>query len=433
MDTRKKRVTGQKGAVTNTKSKSPKTTKSKTINKTRRVSKTNTRSGGANGSVHANENVTIETHNQQKTARSFSRKRKSSSRQTPPKRVRLSTREASDSSSESDGDSEVPDAFATGDDNKASRRRWSKKGKQPVTRVTINEDSPSDSSDSDADEDEIQQLGNNFAQNIITPGISQQGISLDSLSYQYAEPISTPISAQVTSKIKKKIWKKRFIDLGLLLPKINLQPESQKFALEVGPNADINLVPKTKKRKIFSIEMWTSAFLRYIAIYTEKYPGEIQQLLKYCEIIRDLAQRKLGMAWSIYDQNFRLLRENCPIPWDRIHTEFWIKAATAPIMDSPRQQSKPFRGQQDQLFRGQQDTRTKFLEGTCWKYNKRGHCGMQTCKFEHKCGICKGGHTAARCTQAGRPDKPANPISGQSQSPSTAGPNKQPNRSNSGN
>ena len=77
-----------------------------------------------------------------------------------------------------------------------------------MTRVTINEDSLSNSLDSDSDADEIQQLGNNFAQNIITPGISQQGISLGSLSYQYAEPISTPISAQVTSKIKKKIWKK---------------------------------------------------------------------------------------------------------------------------------------------------------------------------------------------------------------------------------
>ena len=77
-----------------------------------------------------------------------------------------------------------------------------------MTRVTINKDIPLDSSDSDIDADKIQQFGNNFAQNIITPGISQQGISLDSLSYQYAEPISTPISAHVTSKIKKKIWKK---------------------------------------------------------------------------------------------------------------------------------------------------------------------------------------------------------------------------------
>ena len=58
-----------------------------------------------------------------------------------------------------------------------------------MTRVTINEDNPLDFSDSDSDADEIQQLGNNFAQNIITPGISQQGINLDSLSYQYAEPI----------------------------------------------------------------------------------------------------------------------------------------------------------------------------------------------------------------------------------------------------
>ena len=55
--------------------------------------------------------VTIETHNKQKTARSFSRKRKSTSRQATPKRVRLSRLEGSDSSSESEGDSEVPDVL----------------------------------------------------------------------------------------------------------------------------------------------------------------------------------------------------------------------------------------------------------------------------------------------------------------------------------
>ena len=256
----------------------------------------------------------------------------------------------------------------------------------------------------------------------MTSDTHQQGISFDSLSYQYAEPIITPISSQISSKIKKKIWKKRFIDLGLLLPKTNFAPESQKFALEVGPNADINLVPKTKQRKIFSVEMWTTSFLRYIAIYTEKYPGEIHQMLKYCEIIRDLAQRKIGLAWSNYDQNFRLLRENIPIPWDRIHTEFWIKAATATVPDPSRQQSKP--------FRAQHDTRPKFLDRTCWKFNKRGHCGIQTCKFDHKCGFCRGNHSAIRCTQHSKPDKSSNPNGTPSQPPTTGGHNRQPNRPN---
>ena len=275
--------------------------------------------------------------------------------------------------------------------------------------------------------------------------------------------------------------------------------------------------------------MWTTAFLRYIAIYTEEYPGEIQQMLKYCEIIRDLAQRKIGLAWSNYDQNFRLLRENIPIPWDRIHTEFWIKAATATVPDPSRQQSKPFRAQQDtrpkcldrtcwkfnkrghcgiqtckfdhkcgfcrgnqmlkyceiirdlaqrkiglawsnydqnfrllrenipipwdrihtefwikaatatvpdpsrqqsKPFRAKQDTRPKCLDRTCWKFNKRGHCGIQTCKFDHKCGFCRGNHSAIRCTQHSKPDKPSNPNGTLSQPPTTGGHNRQPNRPN---
>ena len=193
-----------------------------------------------------------------------------------------------------------------------------------MAKITFGDDSSSqsESSDFDSGDSDMQQLGNTFARNIVHPEMNQKGITLDSLSYQYAEPISTPISAQIPTKLKKKIWKKRYIDIGLLLPKVNLQPDFQKFSLEVSPNADISLVPKSKTKKIFSIELWTTAFLRYIAVYTEKFPGENQQLLKYCEIIRDLAQRKHGLAWSHYDQNFRLLRENFPVPWDRIHTEY---------------------------------------------------------------------------------------------------------------
>ena len=154
----------------------PKTNKSKTTDKPRRASKTNTCTGDTNGSVHADKNVKIENHNQQQTNRYSSRKRKSTSHQAAPNRVRLSKLDGSDSSSESKGDSEVSNGLATSDVSRASRKVSSKRGEEPVDRVTINEDSSSGSSNSDADK--IQQLNNNFAQNNISPDISQQGISL---------------------------------------------------------------------------------------------------------------------------------------------------------------------------------------------------------------------------------------------------------------
>ena len=99
---------GQKAAVTKSKMQKtrPKTNKSRTTNKPRRASKTNSRSGDTNSSVHADENVTIENHNQQQTDRKSSRKRKSTSHQAAPNRVRLSKLGGSDSSSESEGDSD---------------------------------------------------------------------------------------------------------------------------------------------------------------------------------------------------------------------------------------------------------------------------------------------------------------------------------------
>ena len=372
----------------------------------------------SNTETNANKTLESETGKNRKQSNRKSTKRKLDTRYQD----HLSGLENSSSSPDSDVDSE------------ADKRPPSKKKKHRVAKITFGNDSSSqsESSDFDSGDSDMQQLGNTFARNIVHPEMNQKGITLDSLSYQYAEPISTPISAQIPTKLKKKIWKKRYIDIGLLLPKVNLQPDFQKFSLEVSPNADINLVPKSKTKKIFSIELWTTAFLCYIAVYTEKFPGENQQLLKYCEIIRDLAQRKHGLAWSHYDQNFRLLRENFPVPWDRIHTEYWIKAATSTVSDPPRQQPKSFHGQQDQLFRGQQDTRTRFLAGTCWKYNKHGQCGIQSCKFEHKCGICRGLHAAGRCSRVSRPDKSASTNDLQNLSSATTSQNKQPNRPSSG-
>ena len=63
------------------------------------------------------------------------------------------------------------------------------------------------------------------------------------------------------------------------------------------------------------------AFLRFSAIYAEYHKDEMSALMKYGEIIRDLATKRPGMAFSQYDTQFRLLKAtyNEQLPCDHIH------------------------------------------------------------------------------------------------------------------
>ena len=52
-------------------------------------------------------------------------------------------------------------------------------------------------------------------------------------------------------------------------------------------------------KHINSIEMWVTAYQIFVGVYTQRYPVEAPFLMKYSEIIRDLAAR--GYNWRYYD------------------------------------------------------------------------------------------------------------------------------------
>ena len=154
----------------------------------------------------------------------------------------------------------------------------------------------------------------------------------------YTEPISTPIASTISKSTRKLILKGKFLDFALLLSSYN--NSSNHFALQVNSGDRLSIVPSKQSRKITSIESWTTTFLKFVAIYTSKYVHETPQLMKYGEIVRDLAIRRPGLAWSYYDCQFRQFRESHTIPWDRLHTEFWVMACTEPAHHPV---SRPFR------------------------------------------------------------------------------------------
>ena len=117
----------------------------------------------------------------------------------------------------------------------------------------------------------------------------------------FAEPISVPISTQIPSKIKRKIWANKYVDFATLLRNYSSQPKQQKFTLQLGNDSTFNLVPQYYNRKITNVAQWTSAFLRFVAVYSEKFPQDSAQLMKNGEVTRDLACRRPGLFWYNYD------------------------------------------------------------------------------------------------------------------------------------
>ena len=258
-------------------------------------------------------------------------------------------------------------------------------------RLSDSTDSSDGPSASEDEETVLNTLGANHVQAL--NNLSAEGINPINPSFRYEEPISTSISSQIPHKIKKKIWLNQFIDLAVLLPNSYTANANSNFHLEMSPNSKISLVPNQTKR-IFNIDMWTTAFLRFMAIYTEQFSFEAPQLLKYAEIVRDLARRTQNLSWYTYDQQFRTLCETVQIPWGRIHTEFWIMASHSQPQRYFRPTFRTSRYNRNQAY----PRNRKYIENTCWSYNRRGFCGERTCRFLHKCGACKGNHPASNCT-----------------------------------
>ena len=100
------------------------------------------------------------------------------------------------------------------------------------------------------------------------------------------------MSVLIPTKLKKKIWKNKFVDLGRVIPKNGLQ-QNQQFTFELGVNSDVSFVPKKPTRKIDTTELRTTAFLRFMAVYTDRYP--LRRLILYGIV-------KLFVIWRIVYQ-----------------------------------------------------------------------------------------------------------------------------------
>ena len=139
---------------------------------------------------------------------------------------------------------------------------------------------------------------------------------------------SLPIDARVSEKLRAKIWNNEFFDFSSLLSNPVLE---DRYKLTIS-NSDkektpsLCLEPVSNAKKHLSIETWLCCFHVFVGVYTSRRPHEAPALMKYGEVVQDLAAR--GGNWKFYDENFRFLRQAQPASflWGAIHWELWMRA-----------------------------------------------------------------------------------------------------------
>ena len=139
--------------------------------------------------------------------------------------------------------------------------------------------------------------------------------------------IAISLGSRVPDKIKHKIWADQYIDLGLLLSSSTVEPTRYSVSVctdSLHDNGLGKLSLEPVHKRIASFGQWASAFNTFVAVYTVSFPASAPALMKYCEIVRELANKQGDWRW--YDEQFRFLRQSQSksFSWDNVHWELWF-------------------------------------------------------------------------------------------------------------
>lgn len=163
------------------------------------------------------------------------------------------------------------------------------------------------------------------------------------------------------------------------------------------------------RRLIPDFPTWAQCFALYVAVKASAQPTLVPELMAYMVEMAKYAKRFQWPSWVIYDQNFRQEMASRPgLMWSRAEptifsqcflgmaknsAEAWCKYchsvdhASDICGEAPRKAPRF----QQQVSSGSMQI--------CRNFNSLRGCSFQSCKYAHKCSICKGAHSRVHCNQ----------------------------------
>ena len=120
--------------------------------------------------------------------------------------------------------------------------------------------------------------------------------------------VTFDLESRILDRVKAKIWVNEYVDFGSLL---TVSPDESKYRISVTDDRDhpsLCLEHVKAKWRSLTTDQWLTAFNVFVAVYTIKTPSAISSLMKYCEVVRDIAAKQGN--WRYYDKQFRFLRQS---------------------------------------------------------------------------------------------------------------------------
>ncbi|KAK6181459.1 hypothetical protein SNE40_009304 [Patella caerulea] len=241
---------------------------------------------------------------------------------------------------------------------------------KPSSTVTSVERDITIDQHSDSSDDQMESSQGNV--NIFDLGVSSETDTEAEAQFEQRHPplldsIHGLMGSNVSTKTRNRILKGDYIDLS----KINKSHDRRSSKNDYFSNTHI------EKSLPMTLDVWTDAFLVYMAIYLTAHPSRLA------------ASR--GEGWVEYDQQFRYKRALDPSSsWAVVDYELWLLTMSRQYTNKTLPSFKP--------------------AGRCFDFNNRGFCLKQQCKYQHCCIICRGPHPGSSCSnrenQQGRSTPP---------------------------
>ena len=163
-----------------------------------------------------------------------------------------------------------------------------------------------------------------------------------------------------------------------------MAPPTRPVLLASGAQAGVSSSHTHKTENLAEAE-WGSAWDDFTAIYTQKYPEQLNDLITYGKTVKEFM--RLGQNWQYYDSNFRIDREYTKCSWAALRVDLQINASKSNFRSQSTNKSY------------QQNSKTP--TGYCFDYhNISQRCTFQNCTYKHTCPTCDQRHPMFRpCNQ----------------------------------
>ena len=209
----------------------------------------------------------------------------------------------------------------------------------------------------------------------------------------------------VSSAIRQKIFEHKYVDLNTLIDSQEKASDEPETAFQL-VNGVLRAAPRAS-RPIGSFGLWCAAFIRFSAVYVEAYPEDALGLMQHMYQVSQLNSPGLCYAWRVFDQNFRKGREIDPVRhrWGETAntSQMWLQAIAQGVGGATRSQPPPTYAPKRVGFRRPATT------GYCYKFNQPAGCSLSPCIYPHNCRLCRGPHSAMRCTKRQQDKQRARP------------------------